>query len=320
MEILRHAALSPNGHNTQPWQVQIVHKDKWLIFTDPQRRLPAVDPDNHDNLVSIGAFLESLSQTAEHFGLQCQIDYRCQSKTDLLIAELNLVPTTAKSNRLPLIRSRRTVRTGLLSKELQKAELRSMFGSDQEYSHYLPFNSSPAHYLAEGTREANRLQTYRNPAQEELADWIRWTKREIEQHRDGLTPASMDISGLAGWYVSLFYDRSAVLEPAFRETTMKKVDEQVTQNGGWIVITSQGNGPVDYLESGRRLQRICLNARQHLIAIHPMTQILQEGNWRHSLAGDLGLQHTVHMVLRTGYVNHYPAPVSPRRPINWFTR
>ncbi len=62
--------------------------------------------------------------------------------------------------------------------------------------YYFPHSSAQGKFLAEGTLEANRIQVYRDPAQEELADWIRWSNNEARARRDGLTPASMEITGL----------------------------------------------------------------------------------------------------------------------------
>jgi hypothetical protein len=57
--ILWYASLAPSGHNSQPWFVKVAEKGKWIIGGDPKRRLPAVDPDNRELLLSIGAFAET---------------------------------------------------------------------------------------------------------------------------------------------------------------------------------------------------------------------------------------------------------------------
>ena len=62
--ILYYASLAPSGHNSQPWFVRVLNQNEWIIGVDPQRRLPAVDPDNREILLSIGAFAENLSLAA----------------------------------------------------------------------------------------------------------------------------------------------------------------------------------------------------------------------------------------------------------------
>jgi hypothetical protein len=179
-------------------------------------------------------------------------------------------------------------------------------------------DSKPARYLAEATVEANRKQAYREPAQEELANWIRWSKKDQERLRNGLTPAGMEITGIAGWYVRNFYDRGSVLKKGFRETGIKQVVERVTQGGGWLVLT--GNADVSGLiETGRKFERMWLKLRERGIAIHPMTQILEETANSGDVANQLGVGDTPQFILRIGYVKTYPDPVSPRMPVPWFT-
>jgi hypothetical protein len=74
------------------------------------------------------------------------------------------------------------------------------------------------------------------------------------------------------------------------------------------------------LETGRRMQRLFLKVREKNIAIHPMTQILEELSTRQILNHAIGISENIQFILRTGYVKNYPQPVSLRRPVNWFTR
>jgi hypothetical protein len=63
-----------------------------------------------------------------------------------------------------------------------------------------------------------------------------------------------------------------------------------------------------------------LKLREHGIAIHRMTQILEEVSSSESVAKALGIGATPQFLLRVGYVPRYPEPVSPRMPVTWFTR
>jgi hypothetical protein len=280
---------------------------------------------------------------AESFGFVVNPEIVAQSPKDIEMIHITLSKRTRKNSDLDTIRFRRTVRDGFLTQELSSEDVKFITSADSERFHYFPPNSPQGKYLAEGTLEANRIQAYRDPAQEELADWIRWANHEARQHRDGLTPASMEISGFAGWYVRTFYDRSDTLTKSFREATIKKVAEQVGTCGGWIVITSGNskesipqkshkNDRVDsitaaskkidipvLLETGRMFQRMFVNVRERMIGIHPMTQLLEETQSIHQIARELGLSDTVQFILRTGYLKSYPEPVSLRRPVSWFT-
>jgi hypothetical protein len=56
---------------------------------------------------------------------------------------------------------------------------------------------------------------YRDPAQQELANWIRFSSHDAEKYRDGLTTASIEIDGIPGWVVRNFYNKDNVMKKDF---------------------------------------------------------------------------------------------------------
>ena len=323
LRILELASLAPSGHNTQPWGIRLVDPYTWIITSDEQRWLPAVDPDQRETLLSIGAFIENLVVAAGCYGYE--IDLKLLAKTskdtDIVEVTLNKINSHSADNGLAeRITRRRVVRKGYLAREIGEGDLRHIINDDSACFHYFPPHSRQGRSLSEGTIEANRQQAYRNEAQEELAEWIRWSDGEAKRFRDGLTPAGMEIAGLAGWYVRHFYRRKNVLSKAFRDATVKSVMELVGRHGGWLVITSEESSVASLLKTGRRFQRMFLRSRDKMIAIHPMTQMLEETQLKHEVVNDLGLTVPVQFILRVGYLEAYPDPVTLRRPVSWFVR
>ncbi len=130
----------------------------------------------------------------------------------------------------------------------------------------------------------------------------------------------MEIEGVAGWLVRNFYGRESVMTKDFREKGLDKVKAQVSQSAGWILMTSKDDSVETLLETGRRMQRLFLKARERSIAIHPMTQILEESATLETLNQSIGINENIQFILRTGYLENYPPPVSLRRPVEWFVR
>ncbi len=311
--ILTLAMRAPSGHNTQPWTVRVEGREHWIVGIEKSRRLPAVDPTARETCLSLGAFLENLILAAAHHGYG--VDYRviAVSPADADILDLRFRKTNPSVQNLQRIQLRRTVRNGLLNEELKPADLKQVTAYG-EGLHYFPKGSAAAKYLAEGTVEANRKQAYREPAEEELADWIRWSAGDAAKHGNGLTPASMEIEGISGWYVSHFFDRSSVLSKSFRDTTIKQVIERVAQGSGWLVLSSADGAVSTLIETGRKMERMWLGLRELKIAIHPMTQMLEEAPWREQVAGHLVPGRAPQFLLRTGYLRSYPGPASVRMP------
>ena len=184
----------------------------------------------------------------------------------------------------------------------------------------LPAGSAQAKYLVEATVEANRKQVSRDEAQRELANWIRWSDLDAKRFRNGLTPESMEIEGFAGWFVRTFYDREKVMTEGFRRDGVDRIIEQVRQGAGWLVIVSPDSEMTTLIEAGRTFEKLFLRVRGRSIAIHPMTQALEERPWREQLSAQLGIKGHVQFILRAGYVHSYPDPVSLRMPVPWFVK
>ena len=330
LEILYLASLAPSGHNTQPWTIRILGPKHWVIGSDKNHWLPAVDPKNRELLLSIGAFVENLVTAAGAMGYEVDIKIIAENPRDPDIAEIRLRKGKALDFPIEKIKMRRTVRSGHTDQEIKADDLKYITNHDARsciianvpspHSFYFPNNSSEGKYLQEGTIEANRIQAFRDPAQEELANWIRWSNKEARQYRNGLTPESMDIKGFAGWYVRNFYNRQSVLKKSFREQTVDAVVKQVRRCGGWLVVTSSDANVPTLIDYGRVFETMLLKVRERMIAIHPMTQMLEEEPWKDRIAKELGVPGEIQWILRIGYLNSYPDPVSLRRPVSRFVK
>lgn len=320
-EILYLASLAPSGHNTQPWFVKYIEPYHWIIGNDKSKWLPAVDPTQRETILSIGTFIQNLEYAAGSFGYVCDWNLLAKTSQDERVIEVKLLKAESKNPfDIAKIKNRRTVRSNYLSDLLKKEDIADLVNSEPEFIHYLPASGNESKFIDQQTIIANRLQSDRNPAQKELSDWIRFSSKDAEKYRDGLTTAGMEIEGFSGWVVRNFYNKENVMQKDFREKGIDNVKKEVSESAGWIVITSKDNSVATLLETGRRMERLFLKVREKNIAIHPMTQILEESSTRRILNQGVGLSENIQFILRVGYLKDYPQPVSLRRPVEWFLR
>ncbi len=315
-DILYYAALAPSGHNAQPWTVKIITSRHWIVGTDSSRWLPAVDPENREMMISLGAFLENLTTAANSKGYEAEIEILAQSTKDEEIAAVKLYRTSYSNHTvIQQIALRRTLRSNLLTNELSSADIQLLTQGYPENAFYYPRSSQEGKSLVESTILANEIQACSNPAQQELAGWIRWSNQESRRYRNGLTPETMEIEGVSRWYVKNFYTYESVLKQEFREATIQKVKEQAVAGSGWLVLTSKNATVAELIRTGRNLQRIWLRLRARNIAFHPMTQTIEEEATAKELPSVLGITGNPQLLLRVGYISHYPRPVSLRMPL-----
>ena len=320
-EIMHLASLAPSGHNTQPWFIKYIEPYHWIIGNDKSKWLPAVDPTQRETILSIGAFIQNLEYAANNAGYLCHFNLLAPTNQDENIMEVHLQKTSGlnKYDINKIIR-RRTVRSGYLNDTLKNEDETYISESEKDFIHLISRGTREYKWLNEQTIEANRIQAYRDAAQKELSEWIRFSNADAKNNCDGLTLAGMEIEGFPGWLLRNFYDQENVMKNNFREQGIDKVKIQVSQSAGWLIITSKDNSVETLLETGKRFQRIFLKVRDKKIAIHPMTQILEEPNTKQQVNSSIGISDNIQFILRMGYLKNYPEPVTVRRPVNWFVR
>jgi hypothetical protein len=319
--ILYLASLAPSGHNTQPWLIKYIAPFHWIIANDKRKWLPAVDPNQRETILSIGAFIQNLEFAANNAGYSCQLDLLAETNQDEDIAAVRLQKSTvAIKYDINKIKNRRTIRSGYLNDALKKEDTSYLLENENDFVNFIAAGSKEYRWLNEQTIEANRLQAYRDEAQKELSEWIRFSGSEARKYCDGLTTAGMELDGIAGWILRNFYSQKDVMTKKFREQGLDKVKKQVSQSAGWFIITSKDNSVASLLEAGKRFQRIFLKVRDKNIALHPMTQVLEEAETKRQVNASIGISSEIQFILRSGYLKNYPGPVTLRRPVNWFVK
>lgn len=320
LSILKYASLAPSGHNSQPWLVKIIDANKWVICADPARRLPAVDPDNREVMLSLGAFAENLSLAAGIFGFRADMHVIAESSFDQAVIEVVLKESKSEDYPLERITQRMTAKHEHLPKEIKKEDVTALSRHLKGGLFYFPRGTEHAQCIEEGVIENFRIQSDRDEAQQEMVKWVRLSNEDAKKHRDGLTTAAMEIQGLTGWFVRSFLKPEDFMKDSFRRQGVQLTEKLARQGGGWFIITSKGNSVADLIDTGRKFERLALLARERNIAIHPMTQYLEEKEGQKQISGNHDANVIPQFVLRVGYLSKYPDPVSLRRPVNWFVK
>jgi len=319
--ILLLASLAPSGHNTQPWLIKYIEPYHWIICNDKTRWLSGVDPTQRETILSIGAFTQTLEYAAANAGYNCSFSLLAATNQDENIMGVKLTKASGVVGfDINKIKNRRTVRSNYLNDGLRKEDAAYLFSDEKDFFNFIQSGSKEYAYLNEQTIEANKIQSYRDAAEKELSDWIRFSSKDAQKNMDGLTTASMEIEGVSGFVVRNFYNKNSVMKNSFRDKNVDSVIKQVAQSAGWLLITSKDNAVATLLETGKRMQRLFLKVRNKGIAIHPMTQILEEASTQKNINQSIGISDNIQFILRMGYLKNYPEPVSLRRPVDWFVR
>ncbi len=317
-KIFYYASLAPSGHNTQPWLVILNDNNEFEITVREEAILPAVDPVRRETYLSLGAFLENLMIASGFYGYELNYDVVASNTMELNAIKGRFYKSDSKTALLELITKRRTIREPFLNKPL-KVEAVDECLSVYPNCTYYPSSEHKAAFISRLTYEANVAQVNREEAQRELAKWIHWSNKEADKYKCGLTPACLGITGIPAFVVKNTYTEKSVMSSGFKKQTLKIVREQTNKNGGWVVITSDSDSPKDLIQTGRQFQKLFLKFTEKEIAVHPMTQILEEEPYKKEIAGLLRINNPVQFILRVGYLGkNFPEPVSLRRSVDSF--
>jgi len=321
-QILRYASLAPSSHNTQPWRVKIISDSEFIIQSDSTRWLPKVDPDNRELLLSIGAFWENLDQAALAFGFEAQTEVLATNLKDMDILKVKLVKYLVKCPpqkdiRLELLKTRTTNRKPYEKRDLLPSHIEELKKLLPDHLAYFPRGSKEGEWIAKSLIDANRKQAFDDEKQKELTEWLRFSHSEASKKRDGLTAEMLGVSGIVKFFWYTFMSRKRALSKSFRNKGVKNVRNQVNSCAGFIVLTSDDLSVPSLLQAGREFERLALSCTELKIAIHPMSQLIEESPWKDQLKDSLDLLKPVQFVLRVGYSKAHPKP-SIRRPIKEF--
>jgi len=338
---LAYALTAPNPHNLQPWIADLREPGAVTLLCDRERLLPETDPFGRQILVGHGAFLELLVIALAQQGLRAEVQLWPQGELPAQlrdwdqrpVARVRVLPGAAPDPLFAQVLRRHTPKVDFdTARPVAPATLQALLAA-------LPATGPQGG----GTVEAGALPALRalcrEAAQVELLtprtvmESVRLTRvgpQEILRHRDGISingamPRIADALGL--------FDRSAPPAPgsAGYDVMMKRFDGHCASAMGFAWLATPGNSRSQQVEAGRAYVRLQLKATELGVAVHPMSQPLQEfaemaPHYRKAhrmlLAKDAprsSTDPTLQMLCRLGYPAQAVEP-SPRRPLQALLR
>ena len=318
------AILAPNPHNRQPWVVDLGGPDRVTLHVDTTRQLPATDPHSRQITIGLGCFVELMALAAAEDGYSVSIEPFPQGSDPSAPLDGRPVATAT-------FRADPTVRPDpLFAHALARRSVKEPFDTTREVSADVidVARGSVAHgSRVDGTVDPVRVAALRTltsealnveidtpRAYEESVDLFRIGKREVEANPDGIDFSGRVFEVMAG--LGLFSRAAARARDssAFRQGREAVLANTETAMAHvWMV--SATNTRTDQLNAGRDWMRLHLATTPTDVAIHPISQALQEypemvPSYRRAhdmLAPDGG---TVQMLARLGHAA--PVPPSPR--------
>ncbi len=307
-ELIRAATLAPSSHNTQCWKFGL-EPDVITILPDLTRRCPAVDPDDHHLYVSLGCAAENIVQAATAHGLHAIGAPLAPDAGYRLELSARTVPASPLSAAITSRQSARNVYDGraLTRPELVRLE---RAGASEQVSLMMLTERSALEGILDAVVSANATQMHDAAFVAELRQWIRFSRREALDQRDGLFSGTTGNPSIPRWL------GEAMFGMVFTEKGEKaKYVEQIRSSAGIAVFIGAESDAAHWMEVGRCFERFALQCTMLGISTAMINQPVEVPTARSQFAAHLGLGgKRPDLVVRFGRGPGMPR--SLRRPVS----
>lgn len=272
LNALSFAILAPNPHNRQPWEAELVGSDRVRIFRDPTLNLPHTDPYDRQMTIGMGCFLEQMAIAATATGHHVDFTFfPGGDKPAEPVAEAVFVPDRAEPDPLgAAILSRRSCKEPFEDRSIAIEDKRAL----ERFTRIITEPAAIAP-IRELTWNAHMVEVMTPRTYGESVDLMRFGRREIEAQPDGI-----DLGGpfLEGLMLVGALTREGQRNPdsaEFRQG-VEMYRRMLNATPAYAVISTQGNSRQDQIDAGRRYLRLNLATTSLGLALHPVSQSLQE--------------------------------------------
>lgn len=303
------ANRAPSVHNSQPWRWRIGPSSIHL-FADPQRALPATDPEGRDLRLSCGAALHHLRVAMLAAGLGARVHRLPDPGHPLHLAAVEPhpdQPTPDDLARARAIETRRSDRRVFSTWPVPPEMLAVVQAAATRQGAMLKILDRDAERatVARLVEHAAVEQALTPDAPQETAAWSGRSRGA----REGVPSANVPTGSGGAMPMRHF---------AGAEQPQSVLGRDESDGTVLALLATRGDGPVEQLQAGEALSAVLLEATRFGLATDPISQPLEVRATRDELGGSLldGAAEP-QVLLRIGWapMSATPVPQTGRRPV-----
>jgi nitroreductase len=305
-DVVRQAGLAPSLHNSQPWQFRLTPYAIEL-HSDPQRRLPAADPEDRELRLACGAALLNLRLALEHSGVRPVVTLLPRLAGPTVLAEVRgggrakQAPEEQELHRA--IPKRHSNRRPFLETPVPTEHRHALTIAVQREQCWLHVVKRPELGALEGlVHRAHRAQMADTRFRDEMARWTGRPKGTVEgvpAAAAGPQPEPQD-----QWVLRDFSGGQAPARVPGKDFEYEPL---------LVVVCSYQEGRLADLHAGQAMQRMLLTATARGLASSLLSEVVEVADTREELRRLLGGTLYPQAVVRIGYGS--PTSATPRHDV-----
>jgi nitroreductase len=307
-ELVRHATLAANGHNTQPWRF-LVGERRIAILPDFARRTPVVDPDDHHLYASLGCAATNLAIAGAASGRPGTLSFNTEGDGSIVFEFAN--GAAAPSALFAAIPQRQSTRADYDGRSASASDLAALAAAATlpGVDAVLLTERSQVDRVRDLVIAGNTAQMADPAFVAELKHWIRFNPRDALLSGDGLYAASSGNPILPTWLGRIMFDL-AFTTAAENDKYARHFDTCA----GVVVFVAAQDDREHWALAGQASQRFALQATALGLKHAFVNPPVEVARFRPELAALVGLPgRRPNLIMRFGYGP--TLPLSPRRPV-----
>lgn len=320
--------MAPNTHNAQPWAFSFSPQEYSItVFLNRKRVLPASDKDGRQSIISIGAAIENILQTASFFQKVGTVQILLQQKQDCVplsekdekifvpVAKITFSESASSKSLFPHIPKRKVTRADYDREKIIDPEILEEIKACVEsplIQLHLVQDAVRRQTMAEFQGQADSYVINSKKFSRELGDWL--------LPNDTLSPVGMPGIGFGmreEQAVRIHKGLTGVtrLEPedGLKFALAGKTAMEKSPFLGFL--TANSDDPECWIEAGKTLERIFLTCTAHEICTAVHAGIVEVALINRIFSATLGTTNRMVAIFRLGYVKDVrdlERPHSPR--------
>lgn len=274
--IVANAVLAPSPHNSQPWEF-VWRNDMLECRHDPSHDLPSLDFESLATAATFGAVAETLEMAARRLGLTPTTKTFPDASDPRLMCTVTFAPGDRADDELfEYVPRRVTNRRRDKRQPIDEKALDALRDATRSRDAELRLVSDDAGLDEMGALmgACDRLGTMNPAIHRDSMSGFRWTREQVETHRDGLDVSTMELtaSERAGFWLLSKWEIVDCMKRIGGGASLADLAKQCVASSSAIgLITTRGVSRADYFRGGRALQRMWLTAAKLGLALQPWT-------------------------------------------------
>jgi hypothetical protein len=224
--------------------------------------------------VSLGAAIQNITTAASAQGLCPEVYYINAEEPDEPIAVISFHAGNPEQSLAQYIHKRCTNRSPYINKPLDSALIAGLSQSVKEFNAGIYWTTSHSDFdkMARMDAKSSFIRLEHKPLHDELFEILRFTRKDIENTKYGLTFESLEVPQFAVFFARFLQYWSVnrfVSKLGFGRMVAKQLSDKLRHSGAICLITAKEKTIEGYVQAGRAMEKLWLAVTEKGLSVQP---------------------------------------------------